>query len=411
MSSPPIPFGIGRTFSALRYPNFRLWFAGQVVSLFGTWMQTSAQGFLIFELTKSPAYLGYVGFASGIPSWIFMLIGGVASDRFRRRHLLIATQSSMMALAFILAGLTFSEVVQPWHIIVLAFLLGIVNAFDAPARLAFTPELVDKADLTNAIALNAMMFNLGAIVGPAAAGLVYALAGPAWCFTINGLSFIAVILALGAMKLQEGPPVVRTRSAISELREGIRYAVSDKVVRSIIILVGITSMFGISFTTLLPAWAVDVLGGNVTTNGLLQSARGLGAVIGALAIASLGRFKYHGKLLTIGTFLFPALLFIFSLIRQIPLSLVCLCGMGVSIVVIMNLANSIVQTTVADHIRGRVMGLYSMVFFGMNPFGALLLGQTAASTSEQVAIMFGSFVLFVCAVLFWFLTPYIRKLE
>ena len=403
--------GVGRTFTALKYPNFRLWFSGQVISLFGTWMQTTAQGFLVYELTKSPAYLGYVGFAAGIPSWIFMLLGGVASDRFKRRNLLIAAQSSMMILAFILAALTFYKLVQPWHIIVLAFFLGIANAFDAPARLAFAPEMVEKEDLTNAIALNAMMFNLGAIVGPAAAGLVYALAGPGWCFTINGISFLAVILALMRMHLNGDAPPIPMRSAFAEIREGIRYVITDRVVRNLISLVGITSMFGISFVTLLPAWAVNILGGDVTTNGWLNSFRGLGAVIGALFIASLGRFKYRGRVLTAGTFLFPLLIIIFSLIRSIPLSLISLCGVGAAIVITLNMTNSIVQTTVPDHIRGRVMSIYSMIFFGMNPIGALLLGQAAAVISEPAALLTGAVILTLSAILFWFFAPFIRKLE
>src|SRR5262245_9039549 len=178
---------LSQTFSAFRYRNYRLWFAGQLVSLVGTWMQTTAQGFLVFELTHSPAYLGYVGFAAGVPSWLFMLYGGVIADRVSRRNLLLMTQTGMVILAFILAALTFSGWVQPWHIIVLALGLGVANAFDAPARQAFVVEMVDREDLTNAIALNSSMFNLATVVGPAVSGLVYAWLGPAWCFTINGL--------------------------------------------------------------------------------------------------------------------------------------------------------------------------------------------------------------------------------
>ena len=197
----PTERGFKQTFRALVYPNYRLWFIGQVISLFGTWMQSTAQGFLVYELTHSPAYLGYVAFAAGVPTWLFTLLGGVVSDRIARRTLLIITQNCMMVLAFILAGLTFLGLVQPWHIIVLAFLLGVANAFDSPARLALAPELVDRKDLTNAIALNATMFNIATIVGPATAGLVYAAFGPGWCFFLNGLSFVAVIIALLLMKL------------------------------------------------------------------------------------------------------------------------------------------------------------------------------------------------------------------
>jgi MFS family permease len=190
------------TFAALQYPNYRLWFIGQMISLVGTWMQGTAQGYLVYELTRSPAYLGYVGFAAGVPSWLFMLYGGVIADRMSRRTLLVITQTCMMLLAFLLAGLTFTGRVQPWHIIVLAFLLGTANAFDAPARQAFVLEMVDRQHLTNAIALNSTMFNLGTAIGPAMAGITYSLFGPAWCFTINAFSFLAVIAALLLMKLK-----------------------------------------------------------------------------------------------------------------------------------------------------------------------------------------------------------------
>ena len=184
------------TFRALRHYNYRLFFFGQLISLIGTWMQTTAQGFLIYELTRSPAYLGYVGFAAGIPTWLFMAYGGVFADRASRRRVLIATQSAMMVLAFALAALTFLRLIAPWHIIVLAFLLGVANAFDAPARQTIVLELVDREDLTNAIALNATMFNLATAFGPTVGAITYALIGPGWCFAVNGLSFIAVIIGL-----------------------------------------------------------------------------------------------------------------------------------------------------------------------------------------------------------------------
>ncbi|MCC6956656.1 MAG: MFS transporter [Anaerolineales bacterium] len=399
------------TFIALKYPNYRLWFIGQIVSLFGTWMQSTTEGFLVYELTHSPAFLGYVGFAAGMPSWIFMLIGGVMTDRVPRRSLLIVTQSVMMILAFIMAGLNFSGVVRPWHIIVLAFILGITNAFDAPARLALAPELVDRDDLTNAIALNGMMFNTAAIVGPAAAGLVYAAVGPAWCFTINGLSFTAVIASLWLMKLPEFAPKSSNRSAIAELREGIRYTIQSKPIRTVIAIVGVTGMFGFAFVTLLPAWAVEVLGGDAATNGLLNSARGFGALIGALSIAALGRFNYRGKLMTIGTFMFPLILLGFSFIRQVPFALITLCGAGAALMLIMNLANAVVQTYVADEFRGRVMSIFSLVFFGLIPVGSLLLGQIADHTSEPTALVFSCLVLLLFAALIAIFAPIIRHIE
>ncbi|MGQ0571200.1 MAG: MFS transporter [Armatimonadota bacterium] len=251
-----------QTFAALRHPNYRLWFRGQMVSLFGTWMQTTAQGFLVYELTRSPAYLGYVGFAAGAPSWFLTLYGGVVADRVPRRTLLIITQTSMMLLAFLLAGLTFLGLIRPWHIVVLALCLGIANAFDSPARQAFAAELVHREDLTNAIALNAIMFNTGTAVGPAAAGITYAALGPAWCFALNGVSFLAVIGALLGMRIIPGSIRPQRPSALEDLKDGIRYVAAQPVMRTLVGLVAAISLFGISMNTLMPAWAVSILGGD-----------------------------------------------------------------------------------------------------------------------------------------------------
>jgi len=266
-----------QTFAAFKYRNYRLWFGGQLFSLFGTWMQTTAQGYLVYQLTNSSAYLGYVAFASGVPTWLFTLYGGVVADRMSRRTLMVVTQSAMLVLAFILAALTFTGLVQPWHIVVLAFLLGIANAFDAPARQAFVLEMVEREDLTNAIALNASMFNAATAVGPAVAGVTYAAFGPAWCFTLNGISFIAIIVALLMMQIRPQAVPARRVSAASEVMEGLRYVVAQPVIRALIGLVGVLSLFGVSLFALMPAWAVQVLGGDAATLGWLQSARGAGA--------------------------------------------------------------------------------------------------------------------------------------
>jgi Arabinose efflux permease len=399
-----------RTFAALRYRNYRLWFFGQMVSLFGSWMQTTAQGFLVFQLTGSPAYLGYVGFAAGVPAWALTLYGGVVADRVPRRTLLIATQIAQMALAFILAGLVFSGVVQPWHIIVLSLLLGVANAFDAPARLAFVRELVDKEDLTNGIALNATMFNLATTTGPAMAGVMYNLVGPAWCFMLNGISFLAVIGALWRMRIASGPVAPRNASAWRDLREGLSYILHEPVVRTLIVLVGATSCFGISFATLFPAWAVRILGGDATTTGLLQSARGLGALLGALLIASLGRFQFKGRLLTVGTFAFPLLLILMTFTNRLWLTLAILVASGLAVILIMNLANALVQTLTPDALRGRVMAVYSMVFFGMMPVGALWVGVVAERVGEAAAVISGALAVLGVAGAIFVAVPRIRGL-
>lgn len=279
--------GVGRTFAALRYPNYRLWFSGQMVSLFGTWMQTTAQGFLVYQLTRSPAFLGYVGFAAGIPIWLFTLYGGVVADRMPRRTLMLITQTTMMALAFVLAALTFLHLVAPWQILLLAFGLGAANAFDAPARQAIVTELVGREDLTNAIALNGTMFNAATVVGPAVAGVTYAVFGPAWCFTLNGISFLAVITALWLMDLPRPTGPLRPRSTLADLREGVTYVFSQPVVLTLIGVVAMTSLFGIAFGTLLPAWAVKALWIGAAAEHIGEPAAVVFAALISLCLAAL----------------------------------------------------------------------------------------------------------------------------
>ncbi len=305
-------FSIKNTFAALKYPNYKLWFIGQIISLFGSWMQSTAQSFFIYELTHSPAFLGYAGFASGVPTWLFMLYGGVIADRFPRRNIIVITQIVMMLFAFVLAFLTFTNIVQPWHIILLAFLLGVANAFDAPARQAFVNELVDKEDLINAIALNSTMFHSAAALGPAIAGVTYAVLGPAWCFTINGISFIAVIYNLLRMKFNSVIKKNEKKSALKDIYDGIKYLKTQNFILVIMLIVSFTSMFGLSLITLFPAWAVKILHGNAATNGLLQTFRGIGAVICSLIIATASRYIVRGKVLSIGMISLPVLMILFS---------------------------------------------------------------------------------------------------
>lgn len=399
-----------RTFAALRYRNYRLWFMGQLVSLVGTWMQITAQSFLVFQLTHSTAYLGYVGFAAGIPSWLFMLYAGVIADRIARRTLLVITQSAMMVLALILAGLAFAQLVQPWHIVLLALALGTANAFDAPARQVFAFELVEREDVTNAIALNSSMFNMGSVVGPTVAGLTYAAFGAAWCFALNGASFLAVITALLLMRLPVRPLAPRTRSALTQLKEGVRYTLGHPLLPALIAIPGVTALFGSAYATLLPAWAVEILRGDATTNGLLQSARGAGSLAGALAIAALGHWGWRGRWLTAGTFVYPVLLVGFAATRSVPLALAGLIGIGWSSMVLFNMANTLVQTHVSDELRGRVMSIYTLTFFGGMPLGALWAGALAQFIGAPLTIMVSAFVSLGCAALFWIRVPQLRSL-
>jgi MFS family permease len=400
-----------QTFAALQYRNYRLWFIGQLISLVGTWMQITAQGYLVFQLTRSPAFLGYVGFASGLPSLLFMLYGGVIADRVSKRRLLLTTQSIMMLLAFLLAGLTFARQVQPWHIIGLAFGLGVATAFDAPARQAFVFDLVKQADLANAIALNSSMFNLATVVGPAVGGLVYALVGPAWCFTLNSLSFVGVLMALSLMRLQPLAPRTRSTAALADLKEGLSYIREDETVRILIGVAAVISLFGLSYMTLIPAWATTVLAGNEATNGWLQSARGLGALSGALMIAALGRFTFKGKLLTLGMFVFPMFLLFFATVRWLPLALLALVGVGWGFMVLFNMANTLIQTLVSDQLRGRVVSIYTLSFFGLAPLGALLAGWLAEVIGEPATVYLSAFVSLGFAAFLWLRVPKLRALE
>jgi MFS family permease len=411
MTDRALRFSLGQTFAALKYPNYRLWFIGQLVSLVGTWMQMTAQGYLVFQLTQSPAYLGYVSFAAGLPVWLFTLYSGVISDRVARRTVLVITQTSMMILAFILAALTFWNAVQPWHIVLLAFLLGIANAFDAPARQAFVLEMVEREDLTNAIALNSTMFNAATASGPAVAGLTYALVGPAWCFTINGVTFIAVIVALLLMNLKTVPVPQRKTSALSDLKEGLRYVASEGTIQMLMTHLGIVSLFGFGVVTLIPAWTVEVLGGDATVNGLLLSARGVGALIAALTIASLGRIRYKGKVLTLGSFVLPIVLLIFAAARWLPLSLLAFVGVGWGFMMNVNIINALVQTNIPDVLRGRVMGIYVLIFLGFLPIGSLLVGLLADQIGEPAVVAMNGAVLLAVAALTWLRAPALRALE
>ena len=402
-------FSLEKTFSALKHRNYRLYFWGQLVSLFGTWMQITAQGFLAYHLTHSAAFLGTMGFAGGVPTMILMLYGGVVADRIDRRKLMLLTQAAMAALAFLTAGLAFTGLIRPWQLVLLALSFGVANAFDAPARQSIVVDLVERKDLTNAIALNSTMFNAGAVVGPAAGGILYALTGPAWCFIFNGLSFFAVIAALLAMRVHPRPQGTHRSSAWLEVKEGIKYVFDHSIIRTIIWLILFTGLFGSSFSTIFPAWAVKVLGRDAAANGLLHAARGAGALLSALAIASLGHFHFKGRLLAAGSFAFPLLLFLFAVVRDFPVSLVVLVGAGAAVILVFNLANALVQTLVEDRLRGRVMSIYSLTFFGFMPLGSLWIGLASDKFGEPLAVMINAALLLVATIVIFFYMPALSR--
>jgi len=406
-----VPLRLQETFASLKHYNYRLWFFGQVVSLMGTWMQSTAQGYLVYQLTRSTAYLGLVAFVGGVATWLFTLFGGVVADRISRRNLMVITQTSMLALAFILGGLTFANIVRPWHVLILAFLLGVANAFDAPARVSFVMELVPREEMTNAIALNSTMFNIATVVGPSVAGLTYAAFGPAWCFILNGVSFIAVIVALLLMRIKMDVQPSRRSNAVAEIVEGLRYVFTNRLVLSLTGSVGLVAMFGFGLMNLLPAWATDVLHGNEVTNGLLVSARGFGALISALMLASMTRQKIRGKLWMVGFLVAPAALFFFAWVRWLPLSLAILAVIGWGMMMMTNNSNALIQSRVPDNLRGRVMGVYALVFNGLIPIGALLAGGVAQKLGSPVTVMLSAGILLIFVVVTWIFLPEIRRQE
>lgn len=402
-------FSWAQTFAALKHKNYRLWFTGQIVSLFGSWMQTTAQAFLIFELTHSPAFLGYIGFANGVPTWIFMVYAGVVADRFPRRNILIVTQIIMMMLAFALAAFTFMGIVQPWHILILTFLLGTANAFDAPARQAFVNELVEKEDLINAIALNSTMFHSAVAIGPAVAGITYAVFGPGWCFVINGISFLAVIYNLSQMKFKTTPKKRIEKSVIKEFVDGLKYLKTQKLILRIMLIISASTFLGISLVTLFPDWAVKILHGDATTNGFLQTARGIGAIICSLFIASFSKYITRGKMLFAGLLTLPIIMILFSLQSSFTISFILLIGIGASTIATNNLANGLTQTIVSEEYRGRVMGIYSFCFFAFMPLGSLWIGMLAEHLGSPTAVLINAIILLLLSTVLWSISPELRK--
>ena len=381
-----------RTFAAFRHRNYRLWFAGQLVSLTGTWMQSAAQGFLVYNLTHSSAFLGSVAFASGLPAWLFTLFGGVLADRAERRKLMLATQSALMVLAFVLAGLVFSGAVQPWHIIVLAFMTGTASAFETPSRQSLVVDLVGQEDMTNAIALNTTLYNTGMIVGPAVAGAVYALAGPAWCFAVNGLSYLAVIVALALMQLQPHPAPEKRPPVLEAIAEGIRYVRGHVLVRSLTLSAFFYIIFDYAMIIFTPAFAVSLLNGGADVNGLLLAANAAGAVIGGLLLAVLaGRFG-RGKIWAISATVTPWMIAAFAFSRSLPLSLLLTGVVGVTSITVMNNVNALIQSSVPDELRGRVMSLYSLMFVSGGPLSSLALGLISDRLGVEALVL-------VCAAL------------
>ena len=392
---------------ALRHRNFQLFFSGQLISLIGTWMQSVAQSWLVYRLTGSALLLGSVGFASQIPVFMFAPVGGIAADRFNRRHIVIATQVSAMVLAFILAALTLSHRVQVWHVFVLASLLGIVNAFDIPGRQSFLVDMVGKEDLMNAIALNSSMFNGARVIGPAIAGILVAKIGEGWCFFANAVSYIAVIIGLLLMKVNS-PARASNASPFEHMMEGFRFVNETAPIRALLLLLGIVSLVGMPYVVLMPIFADQILHGGARGLGVLMGATGVGALLGALTLAFREGVKGLGRLVARCCAGFGASLSIFALSHSFWLSVILLLPVGYAMMLQMACSNTLIQVMVPDALRGRVMAVYSMMFMGMAPIGALLGGALADRLGASTTVAIGGLASIAGACWFGFQLPKIR---
>ena len=393
---------------ALHSRNYRLFVAGQLISLVGTWMQSVAQSWLIYRLTGSAALLGLIGFAGQIPVFVLAPLGGVVADRWNRHRVLIATQSTMMMLAFALAALTLGGVVHEWHIFFLATLLGIANAFDIPTRQAFLAETVSREDIINAIALNSSMLNGARIVGPAIAGLIVAAFGEGWCFLLNALSYIAVIGALLVMRVDAVPHPEAHVSAWESIVEGFAYSWNTKPVRALLLLLGLVSLMGMPYSVLMPVIAASVLGGGPNAYGLLMSASGVGALGGAALLTFRRHIRGLGRWVAISAVSFGVSLFAFSFSRLLWLSALLLLPAGFFMMVEMAASNTLIQSMIPNRLRGRVMSVYSMMFMGMAPIGSLVAGALAAPLGAPATVALGGAICIAGGLLFGAGLPRLR---
>ena len=392
---------------SLRHRNFRLFAAGQLISMTGTWVQLVAQSWLIYRLTGRATLLGLVGFAGNFPIFLLAPIGGALADRFERRRIIVVTQAISMVLAFVLAGLTLGGVVREWHIVALAAGLGIIHAFDIPARQSFLVEMVGRDDLINAIGLNSSLFNGARMIGPAVAGVLVAAVGEGWCFFINAISFAAVLVALLAIRVPPFQAPAKT-STLSRIREGFAFAVHERPVRALLVMLSFLSLVGMPFMVLMPVFADRVLFGGPAAYGILMSAAGMGALAGAIALASKRDVRGLGGWVARAAIGFGALLAVFSLSRSMWLSVLLLLPIGFSMMVQISSSNTLIQTMVPDALRGRVMSVYSMMFMGMAPLGALLSGWSADRIGAPRTVLIGGTACVIAAAIFRWSLPRLR---
>ena len=395
---------------SLRHRNYRLYLTGQLVSVCDTWMQQVALSWLVYRLTGSATLLGAVGFASQIPIFALSPIGGVVSDRYSCRRILLLTQSLALFQALLLAALTISGRVEVYHLLILGAVLGIVNAFDMPARQTLVNRLVAVEDLPNAIALNSSMINAARIVGPALAGVLVAALGEGFCFLLNALSYLAVLWALLAMKVSESARRAKPSLSIARsLVEGLRYIGRNAPIRTLLLLLGAVGLLGMPYITLMPVFAAKVHKGGADALGLMMGAVGLGALTGALFLARRKELLGIGRIIVATTVGFGLGLVAFSYAPAFSVSLVILLGVGFCWMVLIAASNTVLQSLAAERMRGRVMSLFSMMLIGMAPFGSLLAGTLADRFSARVVVAAGGLCCAIAGLWFARLLPRIRE--
>jgi len=383
-----------------RHRNYRLFFTGQIVSLMGSWMQNTAQPWLVYDITHSKLLLGVVSFCSTVPVFFITPFGGMVADRVDRRKFLLVTQTAAMLQAAVLAVLTLLHLIQVWEIVCLALTMGLINAFDVPTRQSMTLDMVGREDLRHAISLNSMMFNAARVVGPTLAGMLIALVGEGICFALNAASFGAVLISLLVMRLAARPPRIN-QHALHEVREGYRYSWSTPQIRLSLILTAVSSLFGAAYLTMMPAVARDLLHGDSTTQGTLMSAVGGGALIGAFFLSRITE-KQLIYAPVAAAFAFGLGLVAFSHSHQLWLSVAIALPTSASLMLLGGTTNTIIQIVAQEHFRGRVISHYTQSFMGMMPWGALLLGALANRLGVTDAISIGGLVVAASGVFAFF---------
>jgi len=403
--------GLNFILRSFHYRNYRLFFSGQAISLVGTWIQNLTISWLAYRLTNSAFLMGIVGFSSQIPIFILTPFAGVMADRWHRRYVLLATQILSMIQALILAFLVLTGLITIWHVIPLSIFLGLINAFDAPTRQSFVFEIIEKKeDFGNAIALNSSMFNGARLIGPTIAGILIAAYGEGICFLLNGLSYVAVISALMAMRITPKQfNSTRENNILRGLKEGFAYVYRTVNIRAVLLFLSFSGLLGIPYMVLLPIMAKDVLHGGPHTLGFLMGASGIGALLGAVFLASRKNPAKLIRIIPIAAAVFGSALVAVSLSRLLYLSLFIMIFTGFGMMVLISSSNTVLQTVVEDDKRGRVMSLYAMAFMGMAPFGSLLAGSLASKIGAPYTILLGGLSVALGAIVFFIRLPRYEK--